>query len=876
MAIERIGIPVPDVFDQNNKQHLDEVLKKVADHGKGTGWEVASFDPVGRQLTLQRQTAVTQVTKRAGEDSYRVEIPRDTRPTDGDKIAAKLEGDPRHAGYFMTRFDPYAGEATLSKLSKEELRCRNAVAVALGVKPWDVGVTTTAGGGFNLTLPHSYVPSKHDDKLQEVAEAIVGKVGWYFTSEPAELTAEIVPSKPPMLPEVIPFQRDLIVPSESPAILAPLPIGLALAERGDQPSEPVMLNLEDGPHTQVGGTSGGGKALHVATAIPTPTGWTTMGQLELGSTILGRDGKPCTVTWPGPVEERELYCLVLDDGQSFLADGEHQWIVTGGQHPAPVEQDAAAVMLAQTRHPLDRRTLAGLCELYRDLGARAWPTPGLLAAYLSIAGVSDISGDLEVDSVSRVLLSRVQFELGERPRLQPGERVMTTSMMLADGGEFQVRLAAPILTDGDSIQRGEVPGRSAALASLTKGAQLGNGALELETSQANADTVRELARGLGFHVTETELDDELVAVVISSRDHLKIVSIAPAGTGPARCIQVDSADASYLVGEYVPTHNTVTLNGLITGALLAGAELAVIDLPSKAVDFQWVQPFVRDGGWGCESMEEGAVVLERLYAEGAERAATLKRYGAKKLSELPLDMQQQMRPILVVADEVTGLFAKDTVPKSLGADDPLVLEALSKNLASDLIQQYIQKIAAEYRFVGFKLVLSTQVAGTQTGIGTALRTNLQNKFLLGAKATDGNRKLILRDVTSVPVPPAHIQNNAKVARGVGVAELEGQPGMVFKSSYADTDDLIKYLRDAGVPERSQYELDSTRPDPKFVQKRFPDLGNISVETAAFEPAKRTPEAWEVDPNTGEPYTDPRQRANAARHYATVNAKKQAS
>ena len=39
----------------------------------------------------------------------------------------------------------------------------------------------------------------------------------------------------------------------------------------------------------------------------------------------------------------------------------------------------------------------------------------------------------------------------------------------------------------------------------------------------------------------------------------------------------------------------------IAGSLAAGAELAILDLPSKSVDFLWCKPFVRPGGWGCDS-----------------------------------------------------------------------------------------------------------------------------------------------------------------------------------------------------------------------------------------------------------------------------------
>ena len=65
----------------------------------------------------------------------------------------------------MIRFDPHLCELLLAELSPDELRCRGAVAVALGVKPWDVIVRGRTDGGFDLELPKTYVASKHDAKL---------------------------------------------------------------------------------------------------------------------------------------------------------------------------------------------------------------------------------------------------------------------------------------------------------------------------------------------------------------------------------------------------------------------------------------------------------------------------------------------------------------------------------------------------------------------------------------------------------------------------------------------------------------------------------------------------------------------------------------
>src|SRR5690606_18852657 len=109
---------------------------------------------------------------------------------------------------------------------------------------------------------------------------------------------------------------------------------------------------------------------------------------------------------------------------------------------------------------------------------------------------------------------------------------------------------------------------------------------------------------------------------------------------------------------------SVTLNGLIASAVAGGAELAIADVPSKAVDFDSWRPFVRPGGWGCASFEENAVMLQTLYDEGQERAKVLPRYGAKNLTQLPADVQKTMKPVLVVVDEMTGLFAMQSVPKA--------------------------------------------------------------------------------------------------------------------------------------------------------------------------------------------------------------------
>ncbi|WP_311221355.1 MULTISPECIES: LAGLIDADG family homing endonuclease [unclassified Acidovorax] len=75
-----------------------------------------------------------------------------------------------------------------------------------------------------------------------------------------------------------------------------------------------------------GGSAGGGKGLALDTPLPTPTGWTTMGELQVGDCVLAPDGAPCRVVGVSPVQQRECFRLRFDDGAELVADDVHRWV----------------------------------------------------------------------------------------------------------------------------------------------------------------------------------------------------------------------------------------------------------------------------------------------------------------------------------------------------------------------------------------------------------------------------------------------------------------------------------------------------------------------------------------------------------------------
>lgn len=74
---------------------------------------------------------------------------------------------------------------------------------------------------------------------------------------------------------------------------------------------------------------GQGKLLALDTPIPTPYGWSTMGDIRPGDFVIGGDGKPVMV-----VDESDIisdgvsYDVVFDDGSIIKADAGHLWLTT--------------------------------------------------------------------------------------------------------------------------------------------------------------------------------------------------------------------------------------------------------------------------------------------------------------------------------------------------------------------------------------------------------------------------------------------------------------------------------------------------------------------------------------------------------------------
>jgi len=106
---------------------------------------------------------------------------------------------------------------------------------------------------------------------------------------------------------------------------------------------------------------GSGKALALDTPLPTPFGWTAMGEVETGDLLLDDEGWPCRVTFATGVQHnRPCYRVCFSDGESIVCDADHLWTVDdrwSRRNPLTLTTGAMRerVLLPQNRSWLERR-----------------------------------------------------------------------------------------------------------------------------------------------------------------------------------------------------------------------------------------------------------------------------------------------------------------------------------------------------------------------------------------------------------------------------------------------------------------------------------------------------------------------------------------
>ncbi|WP_208301211.1 replicative DNA helicase [Mycobacterium sp. DL440] len=88
----------------------------------------------------------------------------------------------------------------------------------------------------------------------------------------------------------------------------------------------ITNGLHPGQMVIIAARPGVGKALALDTPLPTPNGWTSMGDVAVGDYLIGADGEPTRVVAATEIMlDRPCFEVEFSDGTTIVADAQHQW-----------------------------------------------------------------------------------------------------------------------------------------------------------------------------------------------------------------------------------------------------------------------------------------------------------------------------------------------------------------------------------------------------------------------------------------------------------------------------------------------------------------------------------------------------------------------
>ena len=354
-----------------------------------------------------------------------------------------------------------------------------------------------------------------------------------------------------------------------------------------------------------------GKALALDTPLPTPTGWTTMGEVAVGDQLLGGDGRPTTVVAATDVMHgRPCYEVEFSDGTVMVADAQHQWLTetrasrksawaaargynrARTQRILPSVKTTEEIRATLRRNGTERRlnhTVANTRPL--GLPAQDLPLPPYaLGAWLgdghaTSARITTADPELvvylEADGLRVVPRGGLLYSL-RLPERPPGTG--TVQGLLRSLGVWGDKHIPATYLRASEVQR------RALLAGLldTDGTVTNGGAVQFSgTSRRLVEDVRELIVSLGYRCSlttkrvkgRTEASSTAYTLTFSTTDevfrlerkHLVhkerrgpgrtgwryITAVRSVPSVPVRCVEVDSPGHLYLASRsMLPTHNS--------------------------------------------------------------------------------------------------------------------------------------------------------------------------------------------------------------------------------------------------------------------------------------------------------------------------------
>lgn len=356
-----------------------------------------------------------------------------------------------------------------------------------------------------------------------------------------------------------------------------------------------------------GGTEAG-KAQPLDTKIITPNGYKLMGDIRIGDSVIGGDGKPKTVTGVFPQGEKEVYEITLEDGRKTRCCKDHLWNVTtrtrrnhNRGYTVMSLEDMLKRQIKTSKGYTYRIPLCGAVEF--ESNNKLPIDPYLLGALIGDGcltmkrNLANGSQPLFFNNSEFDVLGKVMNKLHDIGAYMYFDAHSTNQFTIRNAKplkraivELGLNVKSPYRFIPQPYLLSSVESRMELLRGLidTDGHVSEKGSISYSThSEKLAYDVQHLARSLGykssFTVSHRDKNEYKVTIsansdIFSSRKHtckmenacksrkraedtqsIAIVSIELVGREECQCIMVDSKEHTYLCDEFIVTHNTVAL-----------------------------------------------------------------------------------------------------------------------------------------------------------------------------------------------------------------------------------------------------------------------------------------------------------------------------
>ncbi len=336
--------------------------------------------------------------------------------------------------------------------------------------------------------------------------------------------------------------------------------------------------LHPGQMVVVAARPGMGKALALDTPLPTPAGWTTMGEVRVGDELIGADGRPTLVVAATDVMVgRPCYEVEFSDGTVIVADEQHQWLTDTRASRRNPNVHAA---VRTTREIADTLRCATADRRLNHSVTNAAPLAGaeqdlLVPPYTLGAWLGDgTTACAQLTTADPEIVMRIEGEGGtDKSALCTigvvGDKHIPLQYLRASEGQRRALLAGLLDTDGTVTNGGAVQftvtnRRLSAdvvelIVSLGYRCQVAtkavNGRSELSST---AYLVNFSASDQVFGLHRKELLHKERRAASAARSHSRFITdVRSVPSVPVRCVEVDNADHMYLASRaMVPTHNS--------------------------------------------------------------------------------------------------------------------------------------------------------------------------------------------------------------------------------------------------------------------------------------------------------------------------------